>query len=123
MKRMLVLLFAVLSTQFAYADGSAQMKLNITDKTGNNNYYLCVYGSGCYNIKELNGKTFPVMPDDLSNDTKMAVLDVQQFQLNTQPNTVSCEVNDASGKTVTISGKLSVNKGQGTIQNLRCQVA
>lgn len=123
MKRMLVLILATLSTQLAFADNSAQMKLNITDKTGNNNYYLCVYGSGCYNIKELNGKTFPVMPDDLSNDTKMAVLDIQQFQLSTQPNTVSCAINDAGGKTVTISGKLTVNKGQGTIQNLHCQVA
>lgn len=120
----LMTLIAAVGCTLAVADtNTAQLKLNIKDAVGNNAYYLCIYGSGCYNIKELNGKSIPVMPDNFSNDTKMAVLNTTQYQMNTQPNTTSCEVNDAVGKTVTISGNLVVNHGVASIKNLNCHAA
>lgn len=120
----LMTLVATVGCTLSLADPSAaQLKLNIKDAVNNNAYYLCIYGSGCYNIKELNGKTIPVMADDFSNDTKMAVLNANQFQMSTQPNTTSCEVNDTVGKTVTISGNLVVNNGVATIKHLNCHSA
>lgn len=120
----LMTLIATVGCTLAIADPTAaQLKLNIKDAVSSNAYYLCIYGSGCYNIKELNGKSIPVMPDDFSNDTKMAVLNSNQFQMSTQPNTTSCEVNDAAGKTVTISGNLVVSHGVATIKDLNCHAA
>lgn len=123
MKKLAVAVLAALSISTAYAGTPAQMKINIKDAVNNNHYYLCVYGSGCYNIKELASKTFPVMPDNLANDTKIAVLDTDQFKMTTQTNTPSCEVNDATGKTVTINGQLVVKQGQAYISNLSCHLS
>lgn len=119
MKTLAIAVLAALSITSAYADNTAKMKINIQDAVNNNHYYVCVYGSGCYNIKELDGKTFPVAADNLANDTKIAVLNTSNFAMTTQANT-ACDVNDAAGKTVTISGKLVMKKGQPYINNLSC---
>lgn len=121
MKTLAITVLAALSITSAYADNTAKMKINIQDATNNNHYYVCVYGSGCYNIKELDGKTFPVAADNLANDTKIAVLNTNNFAMTTEANT-NCQVNDAAGKTVTINGKLVVKKGQAYINNLSCNV-
>lgn len=121
MKTLAIAVLAALSITSAYADNTAKMKINIQDAVNNNHYYVCVYGSGCYNIKELDGKTFPVAADNLANDTKIAVLNTSNFAMTTQANT-ACDVNDAAGKTVTISGKLVMKKGQPYINNLSCNL-
>lgn len=121
MKSLAIAVLAALSITSAYADTGAKMKINIQDAVNNDHYYICVYGSGCYNIKELDGKSFPVMPDNLANDTKIAVLDTTNFNMTTEPNT-ACQVNDAAGKTVTISGKLVIKQGQAYINHLSCNV-
>lgn len=123
MKKLILIIISILSMPTAYASGMAHMKLNIKDTTNNNDYYICVYGAGCYNIKELAGKTFPVTPDNLANDTKIAVMDVRNMKATVQPNTTPCEVNDAAGKTVTLSGVLATKAGQGHINNLRCSLS
>lgn len=122
MKKLVISLIAALSVSSAFAGNMAEMKLDIKNSSHDNHYYICVYGSGCYNIKELAGKTFPVSPDNLANDTKIAVLNDHNFAMTTQPNTPPCEVNDAAGKTVTFSGELVAKNGQGYINNLRCSV-
>lgn len=121
MKTLAIAVLAALSITSAYADNTAKMKINIQDATNNNHYYVCVYGSGCYNIKELDGKSFPVMPDNLANDTKIAVLDTTNFKMSTETNT-ACQVNDAAGKTVTINGKLTMKNGEPYINHLSCNV-
>ena len=122
MKTLAIAVLAALSITSAYADNTAKMKINIQDAVNNNHYYVCVYGSGCYNIKELDGKTFPVTADNLANDTKIAVLNTSNFAMTTEANT-ACHVNDVAGKTVTISGKLVVQKGQAYINNLSCNAS
>ncbi|HEU5281268.1 MAG TPA: hypothetical protein VFU82_04760 [Gammaproteobacteria bacterium] len=121
MKTLAIAVLAALSITSAYADTGAKMKINIQDAVNNNHYYVCVYGSGCYNIKELDGKSFPVMPDNLANDTKIAVLDTTNFKMSTEANT-ACQVNDAAGKTVTINGKLTMKNGEPYINQLSCHV-
>ena len=123
MKKFAFALLSFLALNSAYASDGAQINLHISDAARTNQYFLCIYGAGCFSIKDLEGKSFPIMPMDLGNVTEMVVTDVNTMRMYMQPSANSCNININSGQTVTISGNLVVTNKTPHINNLSCKVA
>lgn len=125
MKKLLVILIAMLGFQMAYADnGATNVRIHISGIKQDNSYFLCLSGIGCLSIKAGdNGKVYPVYDDvQLSG---IAVLNIDDhFKVSTQPVPASCTADVPANKTITISGELVHTQNQGiAIEHLQCSVS
>lgn len=104
------------------------LKLDMSNLPKDNKLvFLCLYGSGCYNLQtSKTGKTFPFNPAVLTNSKNVFIADYRMRKIYSQPISASCKTILADNKTikqVTIQGKIQPMNDKYNIKNLECKIA
>jgi hypothetical protein len=124
MKKLIILVAAVLSMQTVYADNTANIKIKIAGASASNRYFLCLPDVGCLSIHAaLKGKVYPVY--ESINMRNIYVMDTDQgYRVYTQGLPASCNKTVEENQTITISGRIvkSAND-QVQVKQLRCTVS
>lgn len=124
MKKLLILLVSLSLLTSVHASDAAKIKINISGTTRDNTYFLCLPTVGCLSILAAKkGKVFPVMhPVQMSN---IYVTNTKNFRVYAQGRPTSCNVTVDPKRTITISGKLSVNTKNNVVRvnQMRCSVS
>lgn len=119
MKKLLAALTLILFMPFAYADDTANIKIQLNGTLKDNRYFLCLSTIGCLSIRAAQqGRVYPIYrPFQLYN---MYVSDMTDLSLHRQNLPSSCSVEVETNKTLTISGNLSQIGNRVQINQLRC---
>ena len=123
MKKLLIVLIALISMQTAFADDAAKIKIKISGAMGNNRYFLCMPNVGCLSmLAAQRGKVFPIFrPIDMNT---FFVADVNNnFHLTPQRLPSSCNGTVKTNQTITISGNITANGEKSEINGLHCSIS
>lgn len=124
MKRILVAMMILCSTQFAFAYDAANIKIKVSGAIHDNSYFLCLPDIGCLSIyaAKTKGKVYPVLHNiDMPH---IYVTDVNNFSVYPQGLPESCKVKVKTNQTITIHGDLvKSTDGKVHINNLGCSVS
>lgn len=111
------------SAVFADEEDAANIKINIASPAKDNRYFFCMPNVGCLSIQAGNqGKVYPIyraieMPT-------MYVMNVENRQVYNQGLPASCQTTVETGHTVSIHGRLVVEKdGSLHVSGLGCSVS
>jgi hypothetical protein len=122
-KWLAVMLISLASTQFAFADGAANIKIKIAGAIHDNSYFLCIPNIGCLSILAAKkGKAYPVLHAVEMNT--IFVKDTHTMRDHNQGLPSSCNVTVKENLSITIYGTLEA-KGTEKVQlkNLHCVVS
>lgn len=125
MKKLVLLVAAVISLNTAaFADSSANIRINIQGAVSDNTYFLCLPNVGCLSILAGDrGKVYPVYhPIEMDN---IFVTNVDHnFKLSAEGLPASCNVTVQTNHTVTISGRIvPLGNGNTELAGLHCHVS
>jgi len=122
MKKLLFLVFALASTQMAFAADTANIKIKISGATSDNRYFLCVRNAGCLSILAAQkGKVFPLHRTlDMS---ALYIKDINGMRLSPQGLPASCKGTVDINQTITISGKMATSGNNVRVNALRCTIS
>lgn len=92
-----------------------------------NTDYLCIAGSGCFNIKQAsNGKTFNLSQVNFTKLNRVALLNTATSTISSTPVNASCSnINDVAGnRTVTVNVKIGNYPGtqSSVVNSVSCSV-
>lgn len=121
MKKWLFLIGLIASTQMAYADDTANIRIKISGASSDNRYFLCLPDVGCLSILGAQrGKVFPIYRQIAMGS--MFVGDIKpQFHITPQSVPASCRGTVDVNHTVTISGQLL--PGSNKVTGLHCTIS
>lgn len=123
MKKVIMLLLALVSMNTAFADDAANIKIRISGAVGDNRYFLCLPDVGCLSILDGQRKAYPIFHSvDMSS---IYVTDVSNnFEVSGQQTPASCNVTLQSSQTVTVTGSISVGANHKVrVNQLHCTVS
>lgn len=124
MKKLLVLLIALVGMQTVFADDTANIKIKINGAVRDNRYFLCLPNVGCLSILAAQkGKVYPIFhPIEMSG---IFVTDVSTgYRVSAQGLPSSCDVTVDTNKTITITGSIAVKKDNSIhLNQLHCAIS
>lgn len=124
MRKFLILFISLLvSTQVAFADSAANIKIRLNGSTSQNQYFLCLPDVGCLSVLAAQrGKVYPIFHSvNLSN---IYITDRSNNRVSAQAAASSCNTTVNTNQTVTISGSISVGSDRSVrINQLHCSIA
>lgn len=123
MKKWLLLLCAITSTQMAFADDATNIRIKISGASSDNRYFLCLPNVGCLSILGAQrGKVFPIFrPITMS---AIYIEDVtNQIHLAPQGLPASCRGQIETNHTLTITGTLTGSGNNTHINGLHCTIS
>lgn len=123
MKKLIALCLALLITQCAFADGTANINIKVSGAVQDNRYFLCIPNVGCLSILAAErGKVYPIYhPVEMHN---IYVTNLQNLQVYSTGMPDSCNVTVDTGQTINIYGTIANgSKGSVYINNLHCSVS
>lgn len=125
MKKFILLVASLISlSNLAFADGTANIRMNIQGAASDNTYFLCLSNVGCLSILAGDrGKVYPVYhPIEMDN---IYVTNVDRsFKLSAEGLPASCNVTVQPNHTVTISGRIvPLANGNTELAGLHCHVS
>ena len=124
MKKILIVFLSLLISNTLFASNEAQLTFNIQDPVKTNQYFLCLYGLGCFSLHATNHHiVFPISPIDTHNIKKIVLTDMSNRRLYVQANDPSCQTALQTNQRITISGQLDVSQSAPLIQHLHCSIA
>ena len=120
---MLLVLLAMGSFQAVYAN-SPKLSIHITGVNQAKQYYLCIYGVGCLNMRASNQlNTYDIAPMNMGNITKLVVTNLENRQMYPQAiNDTSCNVTVGKNQKIIISGHLNLENDKPSLTNIHCSI-
>jgi len=120
MKKWLLSLCIILSTQTAFAADTVNIKIKISGATKDNRYFLCLRDVGCLSILAAQrGKVFPILrPIEMSGIFVEEV--TREIHLSPQGLPASCSGKVDVNHTITITGQLNVKGNKAHVNRLNC---
>lgn len=106
----------------AYADDFAKLRINISNPSADNRYFLCVGTTGCVSIAAGNrGQVYPI---DSGKVLDIYTTDVTTLRMTSQSLPASCRVTVQNDQTMTVSGRIiKTADNKVVIENLNCRIS
>lgn len=120
MKKLFILLAALVCMQVAVADEAAKIKIHMSGAGNANRYFLCLPDVGCLSILAAEkGKTYPIFrPIEMSS---IYITDVSHsLRVSNQGLPRSCQVTVQPNQTLTISGNIVAGQNGVRVNQLHC---